>query len=142
MSSIEQGTPVSAAGVEPRRSGDDRTTPVCDQQLQILTDRNRDRARVRVNGEIDHDSAPLLLSVLAQALHGRVDRLEVDLAGVRFCDCAGLNVLLQTRRHAEDSGVVMTLVRASPAVQRLLDLTGARTVFTLTEPDPCAQASA
>ena len=121
-------------------SNGDRSTAMRDRQLQVLTDRIHGRARATVNGEIDHDSVPLLLDALSQVLHAHVQHLEVDLAGVRFCDCSGLNALLQIRRHAEDSGIAMVLVGASIPVQRLLDLTGTRNLFTLTEPASSSQA--
>ena len=139
MSSFERGTSTGGPGAASPRDGD--PTPVHSRQLQVLTDLQHGHARVRVTGEIDLDSAPLLWSALAQVLHGRVERLEVDLAGVQFCDCTALNVLLRTRLRAQDSGVAMTLARASTSVQRLLDLTETRMSFTLTEPDSSPRAN-
>jgi len=58
-------------------------------------------------------SAPELLRVIRR--YG--PRLALDLAGVWFMDCAGLNVLLATRRRARLEQGSVRVVRASPQVQ-------------------------
>ncbi|MFD0264889.1 STAS domain-containing protein [Kitasatospora indigofera] len=55
--------------------------------------------------------------------------LVVDLAGVTFCDSAGLNTLLQARREAERQDTVIRLARPSDIVTRLLEMTGVDQLF-------------
>jgi anti-anti-sigma factor len=50
-------------------------------------------------------------------------RLVLDLAGVTFIDCAGINTLLATRRRAQLEGGSLRVLRASPRVRRLITLT-------------------
>jgi anti-anti-sigma factor len=97
------------------------------------------RTRVTVTGEIDYDTAALVQRACDHALDGHDGPLDLDLGGVSFCDCAGLNALLLVRHGALDRGVAMTLSPAGPAVLHLLDLTGARAAFDIADPTPPAQ---
>jgi len=81
-----------------------------------------------VSGELDVMTGPTLLDHVAIALVDNVaDRqtsLAIDLSGVTFIDSSGLQVLLRTREVAVERGVDAVVTGASPAVRRLLDLTG------------------
>ncbi|MFF8285189.1 STAS domain-containing protein [Streptomyces albus] len=83
------------------------------------------RVRVRVRGELDL-AGRRLLPELHHALRRSDSGIDLDLAGLAFCDCAGLSVLLEVRRRALAQGKTVTIVSSSPQVQRLLDLTGVR----------------
>ncbi|MFF1307109.1 ANTAR domain-containing protein [Streptomyces sp. NPDC058307] len=76
---------------------------------------------------------------LQPELYGVLDRsatgVDLDLDEVRFCDCAGLNVLLGLRREALEQGKTVTVRAYSPTVGRLLDLTGARELFVTENPE-------
>jgi anti-anti-sigma factor len=78
---------------------------------------------VTVSGEIDIQSGPQLRDQLlcAMRLHGA--RLALDLTGVTFMDCAGINALLAARRRAQLEGGWLRVIRASPRVERVLELT-------------------
>ncbi|MFC9343681.1 STAS domain-containing protein [Streptomyces sp. NPDC057020] len=92
-------------------------------------------------GEADSDTAHALAIALDTALCGSPtpETLIVDCSGLRFCECAGLNELLQARHTAADAGIGFALVGLSPQVTRLLDLTGTRAVFdTLAKAPPPA----
>jgi anti-anti-sigma factor len=85
-----------------------------------------DRASVVVHGEVDLDCAGTLELVLLD----RVARgLDVDLSDVGFIDCAGLNALLRVQARAHAVGTAVELARVSPAVARMLRLTGCWTAF-------------
>ncbi|MFF9365370.1 STAS domain-containing protein [Streptomyces griseoluteus] len=104
------------------------------------------RNRVTVRGELDFVSGDRIRARLADALTASPHRLELDLSGVGFCDCAGLNVLLELRHRAVRQGKAVTIHAVSPAVDRLLDLTGARDLFApgrswCTEPTSFGAAS-
>lgn len=87
-----------------------------------------DRADIACRGELDI-GAEWLQPELYAVLDGAATGLDLDLQGVGFCDCAGLNVLLDLRREALDQGKTVTVRACSPSVGRLLDLTGARELF-------------
>jgi anti-anti-sigma factor len=78
-------------------------------------------------GELDHDTADALRGEL-EGRNGAV-RILVDCEGLRFCDSTGLNVLLRGRLHALEAGGRLELAGLRPPVDRMFEITGARTVF-------------
>lgn len=80
-------------------------------------------AIVAVSGEIDLQSGPQLRDQLLGIIRRHGARLALDLSGVTFIDCAGINVLLATRRRAQLEGGSLRVLRASPRVRRLFELT-------------------
>ncbi|MFF6947814.1 ANTAR domain-containing protein [Streptomyces iakyrus] len=88
-----------------------------------------DRMTVSMWGELDLGSRRLLpeLYDMLTLSGGGVD-LRLDAVG--FCDCSGLNALLDLRTRALDQGKTVTIRSCGVAVERLLDLTGTRELFT------------
>ncbi|MFF4746575.1 STAS domain-containing protein [Streptomyces chengbuensis] len=82
-----------------------------------------------IRGELDHDTAPALRRALQEALARSRSGLEIDLRAVPFLDCSGLNVLLRLRREAQAHGKSLELGPRSPAVTRLLALSGTASLF-------------
>ena len=78
---------------------------------------------VTVSGEIDIQSGPQLRDQLLCAIRRHGARLALDLTGVTFIDCAGINALMAARRHAQLKGGWLRVIRASPRVERVLALT-------------------
>jgi hypothetical protein len=48
----------------------------------------------------------------------------LDLAGVQFCDCAGLSLFLRSRRQVISAGGSLHLTAPTAAVRRLIVVTG------------------
>jgi anti-sigma B factor antagonist len=69
---------------------------------------------VAICGEVDIQSAPELRDELLRVIRRRGPELIIDLGGVTFLDCAGLGVLLATRRRAQLEGGWVRLVRVPP----------------------------
>jgi anti-sigma B factor antagonist len=79
---------------------------------------------IRVDGEIDLATEPELRAAIAHAIdHGCRD-ITVDLSGVSFMDCAGLNALLWCRKHVCTADGRLSLGQVSPSAARILTLTG------------------
>jgi anti-sigma B factor antagonist len=76
---------------------------------------------LRVAGELDVATEPILTEALAAVRTARHHRVVVDLARVTFMDCHGLSALLLARRR----GPVL-VVGATGVVALVLDVTGAR----------------
>jgi anti-anti-sigma factor len=83
---------------------------------------------VVVSGEVDLDTAPTVRDEILRHLHAGVS-VHLDLGDVTFMDSSGLHVLLATNRRASLVGAELQLVRVSPRVQRLLELTGSEAVL-------------
>jgi anti-anti-sigma regulatory factor len=105
-------------------------------------------ATATVTGDLDMATAPSLTSAVRDALDGPPDRAEdgteagaaaedgaadaaagrrltLDLAGVAFCDSAGISALVEVRRACADEGWSLRLVGLQPGVRRVIvDFTG------------------
>jgi anti-anti-sigma factor len=77
---------------------------------------------VEISGEIDIYSGPQLQDQLRSVVREYGARLALDLSGVTFIDCAGTDVLLAARRHAQLEGGWLHVIQASRRVQRALAL--------------------
>lgn len=86
--------------------------------------------RLLVGGELDLGSAPQLHGALARALPAATQRLDLDLAEVDFVDASGLGTLMWCRQRVLSAGAACQVVAASPAVERLLRLTGTHDLLT------------
>ena len=81
--------------------------------------------RLVLTGELDMSSGPLLLEHVERELttgHGR--HLVVDMAGVTFCDSAGIAALLTARNAAADRDATLRTVNVVGLPRRTLELTG------------------
>ena len=104
----------------------------------------RDRETVKVSDIQDLDSAHCLdfQSALEGVLPDLVNDIEIDLCRTSYVDCSGISALIGLRKRARHSNPTarICLRNASPAVQRLLRLTGLEEAFPLSlnsgEPGP------
>jgi len=99
--------------------------------LTTLTVPGEDDVTLRVSGEIDLYTAPALREAALAALRQHGTTLRVDLRDVTFMDSTGIEVLLATRRRAELEGGSLTLCRLTPAVRRVIEVTGLDRLFTI-----------
>jgi anti-anti-sigma factor len=89
-----------------------------------------DRTVVTVSGDLDLSADRELQQALRSALARSERGIELDLAGVRFCDCSGLNVLLGIRQQALGESKTVAIRRISPAAERVFTLTGTMHLFS------------
>ncbi|WP_420310360.1 ANTAR domain-containing protein [Streptomyces sp. YS-B37] len=90
-----------------------------------------DRTLVAVSGALDLLTEQALYEALREVLGRSVRGIDLDLRGIDFCDCSGLNTLLRVRRQARDEGRTVAIQTASAAVHRLLSVTRTRSLFTV-----------
>jgi anti-sigma B factor antagonist len=84
---------------------------------------------VWVSGEVDVSAAGPLQDLLLRIMRTHNPRLLLDLSGISFMDCAGLQALVLTRRRAELRRGSMRLIAASAVVHRMLNLARLRHIF-------------
>jgi anti-anti-sigma factor len=84
---------------------------------------------VAVSGELARPVDAAVAGWLAAVLDEPAPVLELDLSGLRFCDAAGLRLLLQFRRQAVAGGRQVRVVAASDAMRALMRLTDTATLF-------------
>lgn len=87
-------------------------------------------ATVEISGELDIASAPWLRDSLLLAIQHHGPAICVDLQGVSFMDCSGVNVLLATARRAWLEGGRMRVVRPSTPAWRIITLLNLHHVLT------------
>ena len=91
---------------------------ICD----VLPD--RERAGERVRGELDVAVAPQVATAVGELLDTGCTRIVIDLRDLTFLDSAGVHTIASAHRTAAERGVAVSVVRGSPTVQRVLQLTG------------------
>jgi len=74
--------------------------------------------------EIDVTNAARLRSVLLETSASGNATLVVDMSQTRFCDSAGLNVLVRAHQRAEAQGGEVRLVISTADVRRIFTVTG------------------
>lgn len=87
-------------------------------------------ARVTIQGELDLDRADEVASQLSDLPAQGATAVLVDASGLSFIDSSGLRALLSAREQLEEAGATLQLINLSPAVERVLDMTGTRAHLT------------
>jgi anti-anti-sigma factor len=100
--------------------------------LRVTVEPLEEARLIRAVGELDMGSAPALRHALDAARDEAVTAL-LDMAEVTFIDSTGLHLLLDASRSANGNWSFF-IVRPSPAVQRLIDLTRTRELLAVVEP--------
>ncbi|MFG1613742.1 STAS domain-containing protein [Nonomuraea wenchangensis] len=108
--------------------------------LTVRVEERDGHAVVRLDGELDLLTRPLLSAACDDLLSRGVRRVVIDATGLSFSDCAGLSALLGVRREAWRRGgsLMLTGVHGMPA--RLLAITGAAATLLPAETTGPAQA--
>jgi len=84
---------------------------------------DRERALVRLIGELDLAAAPHAEQAVAEAERRRPSLLELDLSSLVFMDSTGLRLMLTARQRAFEARRRLLLRRGPDAVQRVFEVT-------------------
>jgi anti-sigma B factor antagonist len=95
-----------------------------DGNLLIDVSREADRVVLRLDGELDLASVPLLESAVQSATLDDPATIVLDLRGLEFIDSTGLRAILLQDKRSTERGQTFALVRGSEQVQRLMRMTG------------------
>lgn len=107
-------------------------------QLSIHTRTTPSGPVIEVAGQLDHDNAPELRSLLP-GLDIRVgQQLILDLGGLTFCDSSGITALIAARNHALSAHGTIALAAVPDPVRRIFRIAGLDEVFPS---HPTAQAA-
>ncbi|MBT2482053.1 STAS domain-containing protein [Streptomyces sp. ISL-94] len=98
--------------------------------FQVSTALDADVAGLRLVGELDLDGTAQLRAAVAHCFAWRPRCVVLDLWGLRFCDCAGLNVLLEAKTAADRIGTEVRVEGACAQVARLFALTSVDELFS------------
>jgi anti-sigma B factor antagonist len=99
----------------------------------VDVDDRYDAVVMRLSGEIDYYTAPILREVLTGALSANRGRrlLVLDLEQVEFIGSQGLAELVTASDRARQAGMAMRLAAANHTVRMLLAVTGTGELFAL-----------
>jgi anti-anti-sigma factor len=95
------------------------------EHLQIDIRNEPDRIVLRLHGELDLASAPLLQGEIESAGAADTTLVVLDLDELEFIDSTGLRIILAAHEHSQESGQMLALTRGSQQVQRLMSITRA-----------------
>lgn len=114
------------------------------QHLRLTTVDTVDSLRIEVHGDLDYDSAGLLLTEVTAQLAARPALMDLHLHCARLgtVDSTGLSVLLMIGRRTSAAGVRLHLDARPAKLDRLLRLTGTLDHLTAPAPDGAVRASA
>ncbi len=93
---------------------------------------------LRVTGELDLTTAPLLGTAADEELASRPSALTVDLSPTTFLDSSGARALTRLARRAATDGVALQVVcpQGNKAVRLVIDLLELRSVVPVVEALP------
>ncbi|MEV4640006.1 STAS domain-containing protein [Actinoplanes sp. NPDC049548] len=101
--------------------------------LSVTTHDPADGVRVLcISGDLDHDTAPMLLTAIEEALEDGSNQLVADLTNVAFCDSAGLSLFVDTHRRLTARGGWFRLAAPQTGIRYVLDVTNLDGYLTVT----------
>ncbi len=92
--------------------------------ITIAVESRDDMAHIRIGGELDMFTAPVLEGTLASAEQDGFRTIMLDLRDLTFIDSSGLRVFVRAWDQAKTNGHQLLLVEASSEAQRLFKMTG------------------
>ncbi|CAL9339264.1 anti-sigma factor antagonist [Streptomyces sp. enrichment culture] len=102
-----------------------------------------DAVLLTVGGDLDAVTAAELQQHLAAQLRQGRRHVLLDIAGVPFMDSSGMNIILRVYQEVRDASGGVYVISPTPAVRRILDLTGVSlTVPILDSVDEALSAAA
>ncbi|MFF8594035.1 STAS domain-containing protein [Streptomyces sp. NPDC015220] len=108
--------------------------PIAQNPLSVeVTVPREDVALLTVEGYLDVDTATELQAHLANQLHHGRRHFLLDLTGVPFMDSSGMNIILQVYQEVRDRPGSVHIIAPTPAVRRILDLTGVSITVPVSE---------
>ena len=96
---------------------------VAASRVAIEVDVGRGTTTVFISGELDLATMPFVSGQLTLVLQTRPERLVLDLTRTGFLDCGSARMIVATGRSLP-AGRRPVIRRPSPAVRRILELTG------------------
>ncbi|MFH9011869.1 STAS domain-containing protein [Streptomyces sp. NPDC017943] len=108
--------------------------PLAQNPLSVEVELPReDVALITVDGYLDVDTATEFQAHLANQLHHGRRHFLLDLASVPFMDSSGMNIILRVYQETRKTEGSVHVISPTPAVRRILDLTGVSITVPISE---------
>ena len=85
---------------------------------------------VNIPDHLDTMTSPNMKVVLTEAVSS-ADEIILDFSQTELVSSAGLRILLQAQKSIEKSGKIMKLIKVSPGVMEVFDMTGVAKIFDI-----------
>jgi anti-sigma B factor antagonist len=95
--------------------------------FELDSERNAERARVSVNGELDLATVPTLRQETHALLQQGASLIVLELSGLSFIDSSGLSLLIELHNRSTEEGWTLLLTRPSEKAFSVFRITGADT---------------
>ena len=89
---------------------------------------------MRLTGELDLDTTPILQAEIAALREAGSRSLVLDLTGLEFIDSSGLHCILECEAESRQDGFAIALIQGPPAIRRIFELTNTDTLLRFVEP--------
>lgn len=103
--------------------------------FRIETSRDDDGVRLRLAGEVDAATAPLLEAQIIEAARAGCAQVILDFGDLQFIDSSGLSVLVSNHKRLRDAGGGLIVDCPAPAALRLFEIAGLDRVLTIRNGD-------
>lgn len=108
--------------------------PLAQNPLSVEVELPReDVALITVDGYLDVDTATEFQAHLANQLHHGRRHFLLDLSSVPFMDSSGMNIILRVYQETRRTAGSVHVINPTPAVRRVLDLTGVSITVPISE---------
>ncbi|NBE91910.1 MULTISPECIES: STAS domain-containing protein [Nonomuraea] len=97
--------------------------------LDVEVQRAHGRVLVRLDGDLDKLTAPLLKEWLVKLYAEGFVQVVIDASRLEFCDSSGLWVLVEHRRRVAEHAGSLGLVGVHGVLQRVLEVTRLKFAF-------------
>ncbi|UQU61502.1 STAS domain-containing protein [Couchioplanes caeruleus] len=98
--------------------------------MEISASRDADILRLELHGALDLVTADIVAQRVEQALAEKPAELILDLRYVKFCDSAGIHIMLRARNAAHRQGAGFRIDNVHGIIRRSLEITGVLGVLT------------
>lgn len=99
--------------------------------FRIESSRDGPVTRLRLHGELDAATAPLLEAKLGEAAATDAEEITVDCEGLEFIDSSGLSVLVANHKRLHDAGQELVVEAAPAGARRLFEIAGIDRVLNI-----------
>lgn len=99
-----------------------------------------DATWLRLEGELDLSSAPMLRTCLSSLTEAGARHLVIEVSALRFVDASGIRAIAAEARRLRKAGGDVILRNPRPWTRRLFDVLGATDLVTIEEDDDADDA--
>lgn len=99
--------------------------------LEVELESSVERSLIRVNGEVDLNSSPILRKILLKAIPKARNEVAVDLRNVGYMDSSGVATLVEALKLCDQKDLSLVLAEPSQSVMKVLHLSRLDQVFTI-----------